>query len=441
MANQEQLEILKQGVEVWEAWREENPDVNIDLSEADLVGVNLMRANLSEANLWGANLRGASLAGALLARANLNEADLTEAKLSGANLCDAHLNEADLIQANLSGANLTGAKLRAADLSFADLSHAHLNKVDLNFTGLRGAKLIGTDLTEASTVQGSFWQADLSEANLNQANLTRATLNETNFGGAKLTHANLSGANLSRAGLTHANLNGAYLVGSNFSNTVMFDTIFGDSDLSKAKGLEDVVHGGPSNISTETFVRSKGKIPEAFLRGCGLSDWEIELVKLYNPDLSNDEFINIQNRIFDLRQRQALQISSLFISYSHGDGTFVDKLESHLNKEGIRFWRDVHDAKAGRLEKQIDRAMRLNPTVLLILSENSIKSDWVEHEVRTARELEKEMGRDVLCPVALDDSWKDSSWPKRVMEQVMEYNILDFSAWKDDSKFGNTSIN
>ena len=48
------------------------------------------------------------------------------------------------------------------------------------------------------------------------------------------------------------------------------------------------------------------------------------------------------------------------------------------------------------------------------------------------------MGRDVLCPVALDDSWKNSPWPKRVMEQVMEYNILDFSAWKDDGKFGNT---
>jgi hypothetical protein len=76
--------------------------------------------------------------------------------------------------------------------------------------------------------------------------------------------------------------------------------------------------------------------------------------------------------------------------------------------------------------------------VVLILSEHSIQSDWVEHEVRTARELEKEIGRDILCPVALDDSWQSSPWPKRVMEQVMEYNILDFSAWNDDGKFGNT---
>jgi hypothetical protein len=91
--------------------------------------------------------------------------------------------------------------------------------------------------------------------------------------------------------------------------------------------------------------------------------------------------------------------------------------------------------KAGRIEKQIDRAIRQNPTVLLVLSERALSSDWVEHEVRTAREFEKDMGRDVLCPVALDDSWKSSRWPKRIIEQIMEYNILDFSEWQDDSKF------
>jgi hypothetical protein len=41
----------------------------------------------------------------------------------------------------------------------------------------------------------------------------------------------------------------------------------------------------------------------------------------------------------------------------------------------------------------------------------------------------------MLCPLALDDGCKSSHWPKRVMEQIMEYNILDFSEWQDDSKF------
>lgn len=44
------------------------------------------------------------------------------------------------------------------------------------------------------------------------------------------------------------------------------------------------------------------------------------------------------------------------------------------------------------------------------MENHSLKNNWVEHEVCTAWELEKDMGRDVLCPVALDDSWKDSPW-------------------------------
>jgi hypothetical protein len=65
-----------------------------------------------------------------------------------------------------------------------------------------------------------------------------------------------------------------------------------------------------------------------------------------------------------------------------------------------------------------------------------VKSDWVEHEARKARELEKETGRDVLCPVALDEAWKDCRWPERLREQIMEYNIMDFSKWKDEEEFG-----
>lgn len=151
--------------------------------------------------------------------------------------------------------------------------------------------------------------------------------------------------------------------------------------------------------------------------------------------MNNAEINEILYKIYELQASQALQISPLFISYSHSDRNFVDKLEGYLIEKGIRFWRDIHEMKAGRVEKQIDRAISQNPTVLLILSQHSLKSDWVEHEVRTARGLEKETGRDVLCPIALDDSWENGPWPKRVMEQVTEYNILDFSAWKDDVKF------
>jgi hypothetical protein len=350
MANEEQLSILKQGVEVWNKWREENPDVEVDLRNADITLTNLAKANFFRANFALANLNGTDLRGA----------DLRKAIFLGA-----ELNRTCLVGAKLNEANLNGANLGVTDLTLADLSRAILS--------------------------GS-------------------TLFRTHF-------------------------NGTILNGVKFSLAAVDGVDFGNVDLSVATGLESVIHQSPSQVSTNTLVLSKGQIPDIFLQGCGLSDWEIEMAQLYNPELINDERKKILYKIYDPQASQAIQISPLFISYSHADSEFVEKVGDSLTEIGIRYWRDTHNMKAGRMERQIDRAIRQNPTVLLVLSEHSLNSDWVEHEVRSARQLEKEIGRDTLCPVALDDSWKSSRWPKRIMEQIMEYNILDFSEWEDDVKF------
>lgn len=372
MANEEQLSILKQGVDVWNKWRKENPGAKIDLSHANLNGVDLKGAYLYSANL-------------------------EYAKLIETDFCEAILDETNLI----------GAHLRLSDLRNASLGEADLRGADLK-------------------------KANLSSANLGVKDLYGSTFD--NYG-ADLRGADLSEANLTKTLLYRANLKGANLRGCDFSRAEAEGTTFGNSDLSQVIGLENVVHNGPSSISTDAFALSKGSISDVFLRGCGLSDWEIEEVTLYNPSLSNEEVNKILYKIYDLRATQALQISPLFISYSQVNKEFVDKVGESLMIKGVRYWRDIHDMKSGRMEKQIDRAIRQNPTVLLVLSKHSLSSDWVEHEVRTARQLEKEMGRDALCPVALDDSWKSSRWPRRIMEQIMEYNILDFSEWEDDVKF------
>jgi uncharacterized protein YjbI with pentapeptide repeats len=51
MANDEHVAMLRTGVEAWNEWREENPDIRPDLIWASLVEANLYRANLSGAKL------------------------------------------------------------------------------------------------------------------------------------------------------------------------------------------------------------------------------------------------------------------------------------------------------------------------------------------------------------------------------------------------------
>ncbi len=114
MANPDHLEILKQGVEVWNEWREENPEERPNLRTADIT-----RLELGGANLCRANLRRASISGAYLAEADLHGADL-----SGADLKGADLSSADLTEVNLTGASLSLARMRDAALSGADLAGA-----------------------------------------------------------------------------------------------------------------------------------------------------------------------------------------------------------------------------------------------------------------------------------------------------------------------------
>ncbi len=101
MVDQEQLDILLQGADAWNAWRIATPGVIADfsgvvLSEENLSGANLSGINLSEANLYYTNLQQANLSGANLFRAHLDEAILRGADLSGANLREAHLSWWDL---------------------------------------------------------------------------------------------------------------------------------------------------------------------------------------------------------------------------------------------------------------------------------------------------------------------------------------------------------
>ena len=74
MANQEHLEVVRQGADAIAKWRKEHLEEYLDLWRADLWRADLWRADLRQADLRQADLR----------RADLWRADLREADLQGA---------------------------------------------------------------------------------------------------------------------------------------------------------------------------------------------------------------------------------------------------------------------------------------------------------------------------------------------------------------------
>src|SRR4051794_30209265 len=333
MANKEHVALLKQGVEVWNAWRKANSDFvptrGVTLSSAVLTGVLLIKV-----------------------------------KAGGENQRHAYLSCTNLSAADLTAADLTGANLTSADLTCADLTGANLTSADLTGAGLFGANLTSADLTGA----GLF--------------------------GANLMYADLTGANLTSADLSYANLSGATLSYTDLSKAKINRTVFGNTNLSNVKGLKTCKHHGPSIIDPQT-LQCSGALPLAFLRGVGLPENLID----YLPSLLN----------------QPIQFYSCFISYSSKDQKFADRLHADLQNKGVRCWFAPHDMAIGaKIIDAIDEAIRLRDKVLLILSENSVASDWVEGEVTRSLDEERKRKQIILYPIRVDDAVlnTDEAWAR-----------------------------
>ncbi|MBZ0318236.1 MAG: toll/interleukin-1 receptor domain-containing protein [Anaerolineae bacterium] len=326
MANPEHLAVLKQGIEVWNQWRRENPE-----TVPDFRGAILNEVDLARFHLW-------------------------DSDLSGAFLMEADLTEAILYRANLSRANLSNARLVKAGLQQADLSGAILNSADLNGSHLPGAILRGSGLGEANLADSWCW--------------------ETSF-------------------------------------TLL--------DLSTTVGLESIVHIGPSTVGIDTLIKSKGRIPEVFLRGCGVPSELIESI----------------SRIF---AESRIRYHSCFISYSHADKSFAQRVYDTLYNLGVTCWLDDENMKIGdEIFGAVHKGIRESGKVVLCISRSSLTSSWVDRELNILfakeEDLSKKHGQKevALIPVDLDGFLYSDECQNPKAVEIRSRRVANFQGWENDN--------
>jgi hypothetical protein len=132
---------------------------------------------------------------------------------------------------------------------------------------------------------------------------------------------------------------------------------------------------------------------------------------------------------------KAIEFYSCFISYSSQDDAFARRLHADLQQKGVRCWFAPEDLKIGdKFRMRIDESIRIYDKLMVVLSQNSIESTWVEKEVETAFEKEQREKKVVLFPIRLDDAVMvtDQPWAADIRRTR---HIGDFRAWKDHDQY------
>lgn len=372
MERSEYINILKQGVEIWNEWRLKNPKLIPNLEK------------------------------------------ITKNKLI-----------------------LRSASLRGIDLRYSDLRNSDLSGIDLRYSNLRSVKLKGSDLSDSDLRGADLSNSDLSNSDLSGIYLSDVDLRDSNLRSADLSNANLSDANLINANLRGVDLSDANLSDTNFNSVILGQTLFFHTNLKDALNLDKIRHTSQSSLDSKS-IQKVWKLPIKFLRGVGLSDYEIKALNLLNPEINDTQVVDLTDKIYHLRSSGVIQYYSCFISYSHTDKEFAKKLNDNLQERGIRIWLDEHQLLPGEnIIDGVDRGIKVYDKVILICSKSSLNSWWVDNEIDKAIEKEKQLWRknkkktNAIIPIDIDGFIRNGNWDDGKKNQITNRVIESFEGWKN----------
>jgi len=352
---------------------------------------------------------------------------LSQHDLSGHSFAKADLRRQLFQGTLLDGADFTGANLRGARF----LPGLGLFEEDMSGDYEGSMRALASEVRE----EGGWWKVLKQEGSSPLNYLPPVYI----VHGVRSTHTSLRNAKLEYADLRGAVIVGATMTGVSLRGSKMGDSLI-DADLSQVDGLGEVEHTGPSRLSHRA-IRSLGHpLPIDFLRGCGLSDFDIASAKLFNPALRNEQITDLVYELHAIRTDSPIQFYSVFISYSHSDKDFAQRLYMALQQRGIRCWYDEHSMEVGEdISEAIDAGINVSDKVLLCCSRNSLtQSWWVDSEINRIFAKERKNMRTsgkkalALIPLDLDGYMFSEEWQSAKREDVHTRLAANFVNWHSD---------
>ncbi|MEA2328695.1 MAG: hypothetical protein QOE68_3654 [Thermoanaerobaculia bacterium] len=280
-----------------------------------------------------------------------------------------------------------------------DLSEVELNGITLNDYNLSSADFSGADLMDVTFRRTICDGCSFEKTFLVRAIFYLAKLNTSSFKDSLISFTVFHWCDLDE---------------SDFTAATLIRSTFAGVSLQNVRGIDAMDESHDNSIGIDTFFKSGG-LPKYFLRDSGVPE----------------EFIQYAASLVG----KAIEYYSCFLSYSSKDDELARRLYNDLQGKNVRTWFAPEDLKIGdRFRSRIDESIRLHDKLVIILSANSVNSDWVETEVASAIEREQKEGKDVLFPIAIDEEGFTSNQPWAA-DIRRKRHIGDFRKWKSHDDY------
>lgn len=196
-----------------------------------------------------------------------------------------------------------------------------------------------------------------------------------------------------------------------------------------------------AGISKDTLYSLKRIIDLEFIGKASYLDKLKETIGAEQTEHDQDLFLKfafqkeITNKELHQLQEARSKYYSCFISYSHEDKEFAEKLYNDLKQCDIKCWFDRKAMKSGDdISAKVGEAIISFDKILVIISQNSLKSLWVFKEITLAENKARESRGPVLMPIKIDNHIVEVD---NVMTSMFkpQIHIGNFCDWEDPKNY------
>lgn len=328
-------------------------------------------------------------------------------------------------------------KFYKCDFYACQFAHAKLKNATLFKCNAQGARftncaLDGIHISDTIADSLSVLFSNLANSTFSDSVLSALTINATEFQEAYFSRNRISLSLITKGAFNnvkfneneffHTQFKSCSFRGSSFEADIFDQTEIVGTSLAGISGLGTIRHHGPSSCDFNTLLDPSAHIPRNFLKGIGVR----EMVADYIPALTSCG--------------SPFEYYSCFISHSEKDSKFVKRLYDYLDGKKIRTWYAPEDLQGGKkVHEQIDGAIRAYDRLIIILSHNSIKSNWVKEEICRAFRKEKKTCKRVLYPISLIpfeelEDWELFDGSVDLAREIRQYYIPTFPDGASDEE-------